>query len=94
MKSAKQKLSFVVASVFPMLALGAYFLLAPVQAHAFSSCSQTVQYAPCGTGSLNCQSGAGACYQNGSSNGVYVFCQGYPGCTGFGVCNNGYVTCE
>lgn len=51
MKNAKQKLSLAVASVFPVLALGAYFFLAPVQANASSSCPAGEMSVPtCGRG--------------------------------------------
>ena len=87
----KQKISLLAASLLPVLALSAYFLMTPVRASA----AGPPCHASCGTGGLGCQSGGGFCYPNGDPNGIYVFCKksnGQP--MGPGSCSNGFVTCE
>jgi hypothetical protein len=85
----KQRISLIVASVLPVVALAVYFLLAPFTTNATGN----LCHAPCGIGGKGCGNGAGGCYNNGS-NGIFVFCknsQGQP--MGPGSCSNGYVDC-
>jgi hypothetical protein len=90
----KQKLSLVIASALPVLALSAYLLVAPAKARA-TSCPTGEVASPCGIGGTGCQSGSGTCYSNGT-NGIYVFCrtENGPPNTGPGTCHDGCVTCE
>lgn len=88
----KQKLSLLSGMTLPVLALSAYFLIAPVRATAHSS----AQYSPCGDDG-GCESGSGVCYANNSSGNIYVFCYSDPYNqfpSGPGTCCDGYVTCE
>lgn len=88
----KQKVSLLSGTVLPVLAMAAYFLLAPARATAHSNAF----YSPCGDDG-GCESGSGECYANGSTQEVYVFCY-FDGSTqlppGTGSCCDGYVTCD
>lgn len=84
----KQKCSLFVATVMPLLAVSAYFLLAPAKVNAFAGCPSGQTYTPSPSG--YCSSGSGANYRVGSTSGVYVFCGG----TGQGTCvSTGCVQC-
>lgn len=87
----KQKLSLFSAAVLPVLALLAYFLIAPARANA-QSCPGGQFRAPCGYENWGCMNGAGYCYANGS-RGYFVFCPPHVGPGGPGICQDGTVCC-
>ena len=77
----RQRLSLFLASVLPVLALCAYFLIAPARAVATSCPGGGMQDGGCPNG--GCHNAGGSCSANGSTNGVYIFCRsdygnGYP----------------
>jgi hypothetical protein len=59
--------------VLPVLALSAYFLIAPARANASSCPSGHTQYSPCGPGNQYCATGTGGCVVPGDQ-GFFVFC--------------------
>lgn len=90
--NVKQKLSLFSGAALPMLAMAAYFLVAPARATAHSCAI----YSPCGSDG-GCESGSGECYANGSTDEIYVFCYFDPNTQlppGPGSCCDGYVTCN
>jgi len=90
----KQKFSLAAASILPILAVAAYFLFAPPVARA-GSCPNGGIFDPCnGNSGSECNSGTGYCWGNGSTNGIYVFCNGDGNVGGPGTCTNGCVTCK
>jgi hypothetical protein len=87
----KQKVSILVASLLPVVALAAYFLLTPTKTSALS-CPGGTFNASCYRGPgvpVGCQSGSGYCYAPGDV-GYFVFCPNHPGP---GDCETGGVVC-
>lgn len=84
----KQTISLLVASILPVLALSAYFLLAPVKTSAQSCPGGTFKTPSCKPGG-GCESGTGGCYSYGSA-GIFVFCPNHPGP---GLCETGSIVC-
>lgn len=87
----KQKFSLLAASVLPVFALSAYFLISPTKTIA-QSCPGGTFHASCFRGPgqpVGCQSGSGYCYAPGSE-GYFVFCPNHPGP---GICESGGVVC-
>jgi len=90
----KQKLLMFFAMALPALAFVAYMALAPARVSA-SSCPPGSMYAGYNCPNGGCNSGTGYCNQNGSTNGLYIFCNPQFGHQppGPGKCTNGCVTC-
>ncbi len=85
----KQKISMLAASVLPVLALGAYFLLTPVKTNALS-CPGGTFYAGQSCTNTNCNDGHGGCEVTLGSPGSFVFCPNHPGP---GICEAGHIVC-
>lgn len=71
----KQKLSFIVAVTFPVLAVSIYLVLVPVQAIATGRCpgAQIDVSGDPTCGSSSCPNGAGGCIPNGHTGWV-IYC--------------------
>lgn len=82
----KQRISLLAASILPVLALSAYFLMAPVKTSAQSCPGGQFKAGPCKAGG-GCESGTGTCYSIGA-HGIFIFCPGGPG-----ICETGSIVC-